>query len=177
MLLMKLNNSRREFQVAVALDVFQEFQTDHRQIRDVVIDLSRAIGERDLLTARGLLGQLNALAGPHFRFEEESLYPALRPFFSGYVDKLYSDHDGAIQTARWLVDRVSQEHISPEQALEGRQQALNLLIHVSDCQGLAIIMERMPRSDLDYIAERMLAARADGKTLLDWAGSIRQRSA
>lgn len=163
--------------MTVSLDIFQEFQSDHRRIRDLVIELSSAIGQRDLPTARSLLAQVNKIAGPHFRFEEESLYPALRPFFSEYVDKLYTDHDGAIVTARWLVDLVSQPSISPEQAIDGRRRALDLLIHVSDCQGLAIIMERMPQSDLDYIGERMVAARAEGKTLLDWAASVRERSA
>lgn len=163
--------------MTMAVDVFQEFQSDHRRIRDLVLELSKAIGERDLPTARHLLGQVNEIAGPHFRFEEESLYPALRPFFSEYVDKLYSDHDGAIATAQWLVALVNQPSISPTQAIDGRRRALDLLIHVSDCQGLAIIMERMPQPDLDYIGERMGAARAEGKTLLDWAASIRQRHA
>lgn len=163
--------------MAAAVDVFSEFQADHRRIRDLVIDLSRAIGARDLAEARRLLGELNQIAGPHFRFEEESLYPALRPFFSDYVDKLYRDHDGAIATARTLAGLVSQENLTPEQAEEGRRRALELLIHVSDCQGLAIIMERMPQSDLDFIAERIVAARAEGRTLLDWADQVRQRGA
>ncbi|MER3406002.1 MAG: hypothetical protein C4289_13260, partial [Chloroflexota bacterium] len=69
--------------------------------------------------ARRVLGTLNEVAGPHFRFEEESLYPALRPFFSSYVDKLYRDHDGAIETARQLLELVSREQLSEEEAEEG----------------------------------------------------------
>jgi hypothetical protein len=163
--------------MSTAIDVFQEFKADHRRIRDLLLDLAAALRARDLPQARRLLGTLNEVAGPHFRFEEESLYPALRPFFSSYVDKLYRDHDGAIETARRLVELVSREQLSEEEAEEGARAAQSLLIHVSDCDGLAVIMERMPEQDIQHIAERIAAARAENLPLLQWAEQVRTRPA
>ena len=73
---------------------FVEFRNDHRQIRDVILDLISAFSQRDMNLAGDLLAKLNAVAGPHFIFEEQSLYQKLIVFYGlEYVDKLYRDHD------------------------------------------------------------------------------------
>jgi hypothetical protein len=50
--------------------------------------------------ARTTLGEIDALVRPHFRYEEEALYPTLKQFLGEYVDSLVEEHDGAIGTAR-----------------------------------------------------------------------------
>jgi len=42
-----------------------------------LLDLIQAFQDRNLSRARELLGRVAALTGPHFRYEEEALYPAL----------------------------------------------------------------------------------------------------
>lgn len=85
--------------MADATALFVGFKDEHRKIRDTVNSLVGALREGDAAQARELLRELDGLAGPHFRYEEETMYPALRPWFpAGYIDSKLADHDGAIAT-------------------------------------------------------------------------------
>lgn len=60
------------------IDPIFEFREDHRRVRDELLDMIEALEAKDIVRAREVLGNLNILVGPHFRYEEETLYPALR---------------------------------------------------------------------------------------------------
>jgi hypothetical protein len=79
--------------MALADQFTQMFREEHRQVRDTLRDLVQA-----------LLRQAAALTGPHFRYEEEYLYPGLVQIFGEeYIEKLLGDHGVAIGTAKKLV--------------------------------------------------------------------------
>jgi hypothetical protein len=123
------------------------FREEHRAVRDLLLELVDAFEARDLGAARDLLGELAAAAGPHFRYEEESLYPALVPIFGAeYVDKLLGDHDLAIVSARRLVEITSADTLTEEEAREAVRLVRGILPHVSDCEGLTIMVELPARA-------------------------------
>lgn len=161
----------------VQLDVITEFRRDHRQIRDLILDLVSALRQRDVPRAREVLGSLDRLTGPHFRFEEEALYPTLRRFLGEYVDKLLSEHDSAIAKARGLAELLQKDDLTQEEAIAAMSDVGSLLIHVSDCDGLAIIMEMLNEHELDQIRETVLACREAGVPLLRWAQEMRREAA
>ncbi|MGQ9694947.1 MAG: hemerythrin domain-containing protein [Thermodesulfobacteriota bacterium] len=70
------------------IDPIAEFRADHRQVRDGLLELTAALQKKDVARAREILGNIDKIVGPHFRFEEEALYPALRIFLGEYVDDL-----------------------------------------------------------------------------------------
>ncbi|MGB9774811.1 MAG: hemerythrin domain-containing protein, partial [Bacteroidota bacterium] len=72
------------------LDPIVEFREDHRKVRDGLLQIIEALKAKDVSKAGKILGDLNMLLGPHFRYEEEALYPALRVFLGEYVDQLIS---------------------------------------------------------------------------------------
>src|SRR3990172_5279450 len=82
------------------IDPIAEFREDHRKVRDGLLDLIKAVKSKNIIEARQILGNLNTLVGPHFRYEEEALYPALKVFLGEYVDQLLSEHNGVINTAK-----------------------------------------------------------------------------
>jgi len=157
------------------VNLFQEFREDHRKIRDGLLDLASAFEACDVKRAKEILGYLNQILGPHFRFEEEALYPSLRLFLGEYIDKLLKDHDGAIKTAKDLISLLDKGEISKEEGKEAAKITRSLLVHVSDCEGLAIIAERLSKNEIDKITERLLEARREGLSLVDWADKIRKR--
>lgn len=159
------------------LDVIQEFRDDHRKVRDALLSLSTALQNKRVLEAREILGNINVAVGPHFRFEEEHLYPALKPFLGEYIDDLIREHDGAIATAKACVDLLSTDELNDQQAADGARAARSLLIHVSNCDGLAILSERLTQGDLDELGDRLAASREAGVSLLDWADTIRAAGA
>lgn len=162
--------------MARRLDVFEEFKEDHRKVRDMLFDLKAKIERRDVTGAREVLGRLDAFVGPHFRYEEEALYPALRPILEDYVDHLLEAHDGAIATAKRLAAIVQKDTLADADVHEGRRAVLSILPHVSDCDGLAVFMESLQQlepAEIDRIAEKIAECRQDGLSLLEWADSVR----
>jgi len=156
------------------LDAITQFREDHRDVRDGLLDIISALETKDVLKAREVLGKLNTLVGPHFRFEEEALYPTLRVFLGEYVDELLKEHDGVIETARTCAKLLEKDSLTDVEAKEAARAARALLIHVSNCDGLAILSERLKKAQLDELGVRFEGARKAGVPLLDWADTIRK---
>lgn len=55
----------------------EQFRAEHRQVRDLLLELQRSFEQQDTSRARELVEAIAALTGPHFRYEEEAVYPAL----------------------------------------------------------------------------------------------------
>ena len=155
------------------LDVITEFREDHRKVRDGLLEIMDALQAKDVAKAREILGGLNTLVGPHFRYEEEDLYPTLRVFLGEYVDELIQEHDGVIDTARTCAELLQKESLTDEDAQQAARAARALLVHVSNCDGLAILTEMLQPAEMDQLADKYSAARAAGVPLLEWAETIR----
>jgi len=88
-------------------------------VRDGLLDIMSALEAKDVKKAREVLGKLDALVGPHFRFEEEALYPALKVFLGEYIYILYLRESALTsvkkgdtfiswqQQKRWILPTVS----------------------------------------------------------------------
>lgn len=159
-----------------SIDPIAEFKEEHRQVRDGLLELTDALQAKNVQRAREMMGQIDKLVGPHFRFEEEALYPALRVFLGEYVDDLITEHDGVIATARAVAALLQKSELSDAEAREGAKNARALLVHVSNCDGLAILAERLSTFELAQLGEKLVAARKAGVPLLNWAESIRSRA-
>lgn len=157
------------------LDPIAEFRDDHRKVRDAVLTISEALRDKDVKKAREILGVLNELTGPHFRYEEENLYPALRKYLGEYVDSLYKEHDSVIQTAKVCAGLLAKDTLTDKESEDATNAAMQMLIHVSNCDGLAILSERFNSGEMDDLAKSFEKARAAGVTLLEWADTIRKQ--
>lgn len=155
------------------MDPIAEFRDDHRKVRDGLLDMVEALKSKDVARAGEILGNINTLTGPHFRYEEETLYPAMRVFLGEHVDQLLKEHDGIIDTARNCAELLKKDSLTDEEAEEAAKAAKALLIHVSNCDGLAILSERLKPEELDELGEKFASAREAGVPMLDWAANIR----
>ncbi len=156
----------------------QIFRDEHRAVRDVLLDLIRAFQERDKTRIQSLLGNVAVLTGPHFRYEEEALYPGLVEIFGEeYVEKLLGDHDQAIGRAKILVNLAGKDRLSDEDVATAIRLIRTILPHVSDCNGLSIMVERLPASKVEAILEARDRSRSAGLDLLQWATQVRSRPA
>ncbi|MEE9613726.1 MAG: hemerythrin domain-containing protein [Thermodesulfobacteriota bacterium] len=162
--------------MATKMDPIAEFREDHRKVRDYILDIVAALDAGDIPKARATLGGLDAMVGPHFRYEEEHLYPVLKQFLGEYIDQLISEHDGAIDTAKACAALLGKDSLSDEEREAGKKAAMGLLIHVSNCDGLAILSERFSQAELDDLGDKYIKAREANVGMLDWAGTIRNKS-
>ncbi len=156
------------------LDPIVEFREDHRKVRDGLLDLASAAEAGDVARARDILGQIDIMVGPHFRYEEEVLYPAMREFLGDYVDSLIEEHGGAIDTAKTAAILLTQSSLSKEDGKVVAKAARALLVHVSNCDGLNILAERFSQQKLDELGKALAQSRSEGVPLLRWADTIRK---
>jgi len=111
-----------------------------------------------------------AHAGPHFHYEEQVLYPALAEIYGeDYVERLGAEHDAALEAVQELAELAEAEEITPEQAVYGLELIRRLLPHVSDRDGLAVIVEVLPEETVQEIVRGREKSKRSGKTMLELA--------
>ncbi|MFQ5354134.1 MAG: hemerythrin domain-containing protein [Thermodesulfobacteriota bacterium] len=159
--------------MAGKLDAIAEFREDHRKVRDDVLELTDALKNKNVTKAREVLGRLDSLTGPHFRYEEEELYPAMKDFLGEYVDQLIKEHTDIVNTAKACAGLLCKDELTDQEADEGQKAAKALLIHVSNCDGLAILSERLTPEQLDDLGDKFWDYRQKDVSLLEWADKIR----
>ena len=90
------------------MNLIQEFHTGHQKVVTALFELREAIAHRDIARVRSILGAAEGLVGPHFKFEELHLYPALERFLGDL-------HQETLQRARWgLPKRATDCTTGPE---------------------------------------------------------------
>ncbi len=152
------------------------FRDEHRQVRDTLFDLIEAFQNHDRSRIQSLISQTACYTGPHFRYEEEALYPELADIFGkSYIEKLLGDHDQAISTAGKLVELASQESLTDADVSEAVKLIRSILPHVSDCEGLSIMVERLPEEKVQSVLNIRKRSRQAGLDLLQWANTVRRR--
>lgn len=138
------------------------FKQEHQTILDGLLDLRRAVRQADAARAQELVRELDQVMGPHFRVEEEALYPMLTDYLGAEnVRNLLDEHKGAVAAMH-----LFKQHIGDPAWLQARgPEALKTLegffMHVTSCDGLSIIIERfsdVQKVELAEHLDRVLAA-------------------
>lgn len=81
----------------------------------------------------------------------------------------------AIARAGKLVKLLKQEILLEVEYTDGINLLRAILPHVSDCEGLTIMVEKLDKSKIDHIISTMEEARSKNVSLLSWANSERNR--
>lgn len=159
------------------IDPIEEFKKDHVMVRDLLLDLMENLRVKNVERSLEILIKLDALGGPHFRFEEETLYPFLKKFYGDeYHEYLLSAHDRVIKAARRIAEVLGKGEISDQEADELISLIrTDILPHPLECEGLALLAEKLSEEELRIVAESIERARKDNLPLLEWAANIRER--
>ncbi len=154
----------------------QAFREEHRLVRDALLDLVEAFQKRDSFRAQSILEEAAKLAGPHFRYEEETLYPYLVEIFGrDYIEKLLDDHNRIIETISTLVEFSRNGQLSDGEAQTATDLVRTILPHVSDCDGLSIMVERLSSEKVQSILQSRDRAFSENLDLFRWVGEVRKR--
>ncbi len=69
------------------------FNQEHEHILDLILQLISSCEDSNLKSMRSIVAEMRAYCGPHFRYEEECLYPSLIQFFErGHIESLIREH-------------------------------------------------------------------------------------
>ena len=163
--------------MAAGINPIEEFKKDHAMVRDILLGLIEDLKARNVEGALEKLITLDKLGGPHFRFEEETLYPMLKKFYGDdYYEYLLSAHDRVIRAAKRIAEVLGKGEITGEEAEELiRLIRRDILPHPIECEGLALLAEKLSKEELEEVARSIERARAEGLPLLEWADRVRER--
>lgn len=157
------------------LDPIAEFRADHAKVRDMLLELIDAVNKKDATKALEIMTRLDKISGPHFRWEEESLYLTFEKFFGRqYLEYLLGVHDRIVKRAKELVEILSRGKITDEEAKTLSDMIRNdILSHPIECEGITIFAEKLTQKELDELAENLKRTRKEGIPLLEWAEKIK----
>ncbi len=155
----------------------QASHEEHREVRDILLGLIAAFAARDVKSARKFQKELCIHAGPHFRYEEETLHPLLEPIVGKVqVEHFNREHDRAIVDTIYLGKITAEKKLGEDEARQGKRLVRRILPHVSDCDGLHVMVEMMPEVEVETILAARENALKENVPLLEWASKIRLRS-
>jgi hemerythrin len=157
------------------IDPISQFRSEHAKVRDALLDLIEAINMRDAPKALEILSQLNVMVGPHFRWEEESLYPVMERFFGRqYLEYLLGVHDRIVKRARELLEILSGGEIKTEQVENLSSIVRNEIIpHPIECDGIALFAEKLSEEEVEKLRNDFERTHKEGVPLLEWAEKIK----
>ena len=145
------------------------FRNEHRAARDIFLGIGQALRERDGARIGELASQANAGIGPHMRYEEEEMYPALTDLFgSEYIERMLEDHDRAFGVAARLMELALHQPITDQDVEEGNRIIQGLLPHVTDCDGLVLAIEVLPEEKQRAIFAARDRALTEELSMMEW---------
>jgi hemerythrin HHE cation binding domain-containing protein len=164
-------------QMQAELQRFTEgFRNEHRAARDAFLGIAQALRDRDASRIPPLMDLANTGIGPHMRYEEEEMYPALAGLYGdAYVGRMLEDHDRAFGVAGRLMEIASHDPITDADVEEGERLIQGMLPHVTDCDGLVLAIEVLPEDRQRVIFAARDRALAEGVTMMEW-GELRGRA-
>jgi hypothetical protein len=156
----------------------QTFRDEHRQLRDMLLGLIDAFESNDAERVREGVEEMAAHAAPHFEYEGEALYPALAEVHGeDYVEKLLDEHAQAIAAAQQLAEIAEQEHLDEETLEYGAELVRQLLPHVSDRDGLAVMIEVLEPKAIEKIHKAQKESKKRGVSLATLSKGAKKRAA
>lgn len=160
----------------LASQFIETFRDEHRRMRDILLSLSNAFETSDRQAIREGVEEMEAHAAPHFLYEEEALYPALAELYGdGYVVKLLDEHDLAVAAAQELMELAQKEEIDEEAAEYGAELVRRLLPHVSERDGISMIVEVLSPEKVETIRAAQEKSSARGAKLSALAERAKKR--
>jgi hypothetical protein len=163
-------------QLTTDLERFVEgFRNEHRAARDAFLGIAQALRDRDAARIGPLMQTANTVIGPHMRYEEEQMYPALATLYGDdYVERMLADHDRAFGVAGRLMELAGHDPITDGDVEEGEDLIRGMLPHVTDCDGLVLAIEVLPADQQQAIFDARDRALAQPVSMMEW-GEIRGR--
>jgi Hemerythrin HHE cation binding domain len=144
----------------------ENYREEHRQLRDALLAVRSALEVGDTDAVRNRIEELEAASGPHFYYEGEALYPALAELYGDeYVDRLQAEHEQTLAAARELTELAQADELSAEEAERALDLIGDLLPHVSECDGIAVMVEVLPTEQVKAIVKARKAAHQKRATI------------
>lgn len=151
------------------MNLIQEFHSDHQKVVSALFELRLAIQARDIARVRSILNAAEDLVGPHFKFEELYLYPALERFLGEtYIKKLLNEHDGVFRSVGRIAQLARKDAWLDADARSAQANLELIYEHPISCDGLSLWMEKFPQVEQEKLLEKMQEVRRQSTKLSEY---------
>lgn len=151
------------------MNLIEQFHDDHKKVVSALFELRQAITGCDVPRARQILDAAENLLGPHFKFEELYLYPALEPFLGeAYGKRLLNEHDGIFRSVRKIAQLARSDSWDDTQHQSAMANLELIYEHPISCDGLSLWIERLPLKEVEDLYQKMVAVRKQGTKLSEY---------
>ncbi len=149
---------------------------DHQKLLDLLYDIMVDIKEGRIEHAWALMEEFSAEAGPLLRFEEDVLFPHLKPIIGEKnVDLLLQDHDEIIRTFEKLYLVLNKNQYSKEEIETALDMTKYTLLKIALHEGLQLFFNMLSDSAQREMVEERDKLYKDGIDLHRWIDQIRER--
>ncbi|MFB3818324.1 MAG: hemerythrin domain-containing protein [Candidatus Methylomirabilales bacterium] len=149
--------------------LLHEFHADHQQIVDALLTLRRALCDADRVRLRAALDAADRLLGPHCKWEEIFLYPALGGVVGEVrVQRLMTQHDGVHRSLRRLGELAGLPAWSGAERAAAHEHWSLTVEHVVACDDLGRYVALLPPGQLAGCAEGLWALRRQSVRLAEY---------
>jgi len=153
-----------------------QWNKEHSIIREILLELNSALILEDIEQCKCLLAKLDEIVGPHFRYEEEAIYPAMVDVYCpGYINKLYTDHDLTIARINQLKNLFNQDNFT-EMDLTSAIRHVRMISHyITNCETLPINNVKFDEQLIMQIFNTHKKSLDENLSLISWSDTIRNR--
>ncbi len=145
------------------------FKEEHKVILNELLELRKVVNNRDNEAAAKLVEDLDRIMGPHFKVEEEALYPMLREYFGDEnVEKLIEEHDIATSAMIEFKNNIGNKGYLEEHARDTLKHLQGFFMHVTSCDGLSIIIDRFSDEQKQELETRLDEVWENPEPLTSW---------
>lgn len=150
----------------------QSFIEDHRHLMRGLLRLKKALQRDDLREARRIGEELDRVAGPHIRFEEEVLYPeVVRSRGGEYTGQLYEEHRIGRRLLERLRDHKDTDRLEPAEQASLVEQSQTTLNHAISCGTLLSCITTLDESRQEELLAMLLDLRRRPTRWTELSGS------
>jgi len=140
--------------------VVEEFEAvshaEHREILELLEKLEGASRSRNAERVLRLVGELQAVAVPHFRYEQRALFPQLTDVLGPEeVERLYANQDETVAALNRIEELAEPGSMSDSEAAEARRLVRAARASIKGCDSACDAVESQPAE----VAEHILATR------------------
>jgi hypothetical protein len=155
------------------MDLASEFQADHQRILDALLAVRGVICEGTPSRLHAILDRADRLLGPHCKWEEVFLYPALAALVGEVaVQRLITEHDGVHRSLQRLAELARVPRWSDAERRAAHEHWGILIEHLTNCDALSRYIPLLGPDMLRQLGEGLWAIRRQGITL---SGYCRER--
>jgi Hemerythrin HHE cation binding domain len=147
---------------------------EHRAICAALEGLIEALERIDHEEVRSSLALVGERAGPHFRYEEEALFPALAGLFGeAYLEWLLREREATIGAVRKLKAIAAFKRINVDDSRHALELARRIMAHIRECETLEMPLAALPREKIDDVMQARDRSLHEALGLLEWADGPR----